>query len=56
MVVVASFSKVCVFSENDPSARHYKNIVFRSFHFGDRFQKFTFSVKTIIVFGPVDAR
>ena len=52
MVVVASFPKVCVFSENDPSTGqryHYKNIVFKSFHFGDRFQKLSFSVKTIIV-------
>ena len=32
MVVVASFSKVCVFSENDPSTReryHYDKIVFK---------------------------
>ena len=39
-----------VFSENDPSTRqryHYK-IVFKSFHFGDRFQKLSLSVKTII--------
>ena len=54
VVVVASFSKVCVFSENDPSTRqrqyHYNNIVFKSFHFGDRFQKLSFSVKTIIIF------
>ena len=47
------FSKVCVFSENDPSTRqgyHYNNIVLKSFHFGDRFQKLSLSVKTIIVF------
>ena len=53
MVAVASFSKVLVFSENDPSTRerhHYNNLVFESFHFGDRFKKLSFSVKTIIVF------
>ena len=36
MVIVASFSKVCVFSENGPSTRqryHYNNIVIKSFHF-----------------------
>ena len=36
-----------------PSIRqryHYDNIVFKSFHFGDRFQKLSFSVKMIIVF------
>ena len=41
MVVVASFSKVFVFSENDLSTQqqyHYTNIVFKSFPFGDRFQ------------------
>ena len=45
MVVVASYSKVCVFSENDPSIRryYYNNIVFKAFHFGGRFQ-------TVIVF------
>ena len=61
MAVVASFSNVCVFGTNDPSTRqryHYNNIVFKSFHFGDRFQKLSFSVKTIIVFDRcrVDAR
>ena len=53
MVVVASFSKVYVFSENDPSTRercHEYNIVLKSFHFGDRFQKLPFSVETIIDF------
>ena len=47
-VIVASFSKVCVFSENDPSTPpryQYSNI----FHFGDRFQKLPFSVKMIII-------
>ena len=41
MVVVASFSKVCVFSETDPSTRqryHY-DIVFKSFHFWRPFSK-----------------
>ena len=39
MAVVASFSKVCVFSENDPSTpRQQYHWVFKSFHFGDRFQ------------------
>ena len=65
VVVVASFSKVCVFtgvfSENEPSTRqryHHRNIVFKCFHFGDRFQKSSFSVKTMIVFDRfrVDAR
>ena len=56
-----SFSKVCVFSENDPSTRqryHYNNIIFESFHFGNSFQKLSFLVKTIIVFYRfrVDAR
>ena len=53
MVVVASFSKVCIFVENNPSIRqryHYDNIVFKSFHFGDRFKKLSFSVEMIIVF------
>ena len=50
-----------VFSENDRSTRqryHYNNIVFKSFHFRDRLQKLSFSVKTIIVFDRflVDAR
>ena len=56
MVFVASFSKVSVFSEvfrkNDPSTRqlyHYNTTVLKSFHFGDRFQKLSLSVKTIIV-------
>ena len=52
-VVVASFSKVCIFSENDPFTRqryYYNNIVFKFFHFGDRFHKLLFSVKTVIVF------
>ena len=60
MVVVSSFSKVCVFSENDPSTqqRYHDNNITKSFHFGDRFQKLSFSVKTIIVSDrfPVDAR
>ena len=54
MVVVASVSKDCIFSENDSSTRqryHYNNIVFKSFHFGDRFQKLSFSVKTIRLHG-----
>ena len=37
---VASFSKVCILSENDPSTRqryHYNNIVFKSFHIEDCF-------------------
>ena len=61
MVAVVSFPKVCVFSENGLSTRqryHYNNIVFISFHFGDRFQKSSFSVKTTIVSDrfSVDAR
>ena len=57
----ASFSKVCAFSENDPSTiqqYYYNNIVFKSFHFEYRFQKISFSVKKIIVFYrfPVDGR
>ena len=52
MVVVGSFSKVCVFNENDPSTRrqYHNNIVSKSFHFGDRFQKLSFWVEKIIVF------
>ena len=53
MAVVASFSKVWVFSGNDPSTRqqyHYNNIVFKSFHFGDHFRQLPFSAKTVIVF------
>ena len=52
MVVVALFSKVYVFNENDPSTQQryrYNNILYKSFHFGDRFQKLSFSVKAIIV-------
>ena len=50
MVVVASFSKVCVFSENDPSARqrYHNNIVFKSFHSGDRFQKLSYRFQFIV--------
>ena len=50
MAVVASFSKVCDFGENDPSTGQRYDCVFKSFHFGDRFKKLSFSVKTIIVF------
>ena len=49
MVVVALFSKVCVFSENDRSTGQRYHCAFKSFHFGDSFQKLSFSVKTIIV-------
>ena len=60
MAVVASFSKVCVFNENDPSTRHRynDNFVFKSSHFEERFQKLSFSMKKIIVFDRflVDAR
>ena len=51
MAVVGSFSKVCAFSENDPIRLHNNyHCVFKSLHFGDHFQKLSFSVKTIIVF------
>ena len=57
---VASFSKACIFSVNDPSTRqrYHNNIVFKSFHFEDRFEKLSFSVKTSIVFDRfrVDAK
>ena len=61
MAFVSLFSIVRVFSENDPSTQqryHYNNIVFKSFHFGDHFQKLSFSVKTHILFDcfRVDAR
>ena len=58
MIVVASVSKVCVFSENDPSIRQRYHCVFKFFHFGERFQNLPFSVKTILVFDRfrVDAR
>ena len=61
MVVVAPFSNVCIFSEKDPSTLqryHYNSIVLKSFHFGGRFQKLSFSMKTIIIFDRfrVDAR
>ena len=36
-----AFSKVCVFSEFDPSTQ--SRCVFKSFHSGERFQKFAFS-------------
>ena len=38
-----SFSKVCVFSEFDPSTRSRYCCVFKSFHSGERFQKFAYS-------------
>ena len=41
------FSKVCVFGEFDPSTRNRCCCVFKSFHSGERFQKFAFSSKTI---------
>ena len=47
-----SFSKVCVFSEFDPSTRHRYCCVFKSFHSGDRFRKFAVSSKTIHHFSP----
>ena len=58
LVVVASFPKVCVFNENDPSTRQGYHIVSKSFHFGVPIQKLSFSVKTIDVFDRfhVDAR
>ena len=53
MVVVASFPKFAFpVKTSDHSTRqryHYNDIVFKSFHFGDRFQKLSLSVKTIIV-------
>ena len=44
------FSKICVFNENNPSTRQRYHCVFKSFHFGDRFQTFAYSVKMVIVF------
>ena len=41
------FSKVCVFGEFDPSTRNRCCCVFKSFHSGERFQKFAFSSKRI---------
>ena len=38
-----SFSKVCVFSEFDPSTRSRYCCVFKSFHSAERFQKFAYS-------------
>ena len=56
MAVVASFSKVCVLNDND--IIYYNSIIFKSFHFGDRFQMVSSSVKKIIVVDHfrVDAR
>ena len=54
MVVVASFSKVCVFSERDPSTRqryHYNIIVLKSFYFGDRLQNLSFLIVFVWVRG-----
>ena len=52
---------VCVSNENDPSTRErydYNIIVLKSFHFGDRFPKLSFSVKKVVVLDRflVDAR
>ena len=53
MVVVASFSDVCVFSENDPSRRqrYHFTITFSNLSTLDTvFQKISFLLKTVIVF------